>query len=200
MKINGKSISRATLSDLVELTPEDIGKMSKRDTLTLERRLREAVVRRMKSIEKAGMHSFAYERYIGDELPEKATFSDSRQSIQHKVAVYHTFLEAKSSSVSGIRKVWKEQESRIFGRKKGFTSEDQRKRFWSAYNEFIHQNPRFANRYDSTRVQQYLGEMSFWSDHSYTSEDLTSLLDKMDARKARRRGEFNIDIGFNTDF
>lgn len=200
MKINGKSISRAPLSDLVELTPEDIGKMSKRESLTLERRLREATSRRMKSIEKAGMHSFAFERYIGDKLPEKATLSDSRQSIQHKIAIYHTFLEAKSSSVTGIRKVWKEQESRIFKRRGGFNSEDERKRFWSAYNEFIHQNPRFANRYESTRVQQYLGEMSFWREGSYTADDLASLLDKMDARKPRARGGFNIDIGFNTDF
>jgi len=198
MKINGRTIAKAKLSDLINLTPEDMAKLTKRESLTLERRLREATERRIKTLDKQGIRSFAFERYLGGSLPTKANSSDSRQSMQHKIAMYHTFLNAKTSSVAGVRKVWKEQEARIFGKNPGFQSEDERKRFWSAYDEFMHQNPRFY--YESTRVQQFLGEMSFWRKKSFTADDLMQLLRKMDDEKLTPGGvDFRADVGYNPE-
>lgn len=198
MKINGKTISKAKLSDLVNLTPQDIAKLTKRESLTLERRLREATERRVNTLQKQGIRSFAFERYLGGSLPTKATSSDSRQSMQHKIAMYHTFLNAKTSSVTGVKKVWKEQEKRIFRGAPGFKTEEERKRFWAAYEEFMHQNPRFY--YESTRIQQFLGEMSFWRKKSFTANDLSELLRKMEDHQLKPGGvDFRADVGYDPD-
>ena len=82
------------------------------------------------------------------------------------------------------------EERRIFKSKVGFFedenfNEDMRIRFWSAYQEFMNQNPRFL--YDSDKVQQFLGRSSFWRTRDFTADDLDELLGRLERSERRKR-------------
>lgn len=190
-KVGGKSIAKAKLVDLLNMDTEDINKLTKSESLSLERRLRRETQRRMSVFQKKGYTSKAFERYIGSSIPLVSAKTATRQKMQHNIAMYRTFLTAKTGSYSGMKQYHKEQELRIFGKGKGFESEEQRKRFWAAYEEFMHQNP---THYDeSDKVQKMLGSMSFWRNKDFSASDLDSLLDRVE-KKQSKGGGFRADI------
>lgn len=171
------NISRMKLQDLLDLSYEDdLKNLTKKQFLALEKRLHKAATRRLEVIKKHGMSSEAFTRYVGLEMPKLSTQEDSRQSVQHKVAMLSNFLNAKTSSYSSLKKVYQEQERRIFGenwKEIGFKNEEQRTRFWAAYSEFRHQNPALVLGADtSNKVMQYIAQESFWRTSDFTAEDL----------------------------
>lgn len=173
-------ISKMKLEDLVNLNPDDMAHLSKKQYKTLERRLREAAERRLKVINKRGATSYAAEKYFGGDLPEAPTPTSSRQALQHKAVALQEFLKAKSSSYSGIRKIWKEEEKRIFGKNNGFKTEEERTRFWNTFMEFQHQNPALMyGQGASTRLQQFLGKETFWRERNFSADDINRLVEKM---------------------
>lgn len=192
-------ISKMKLADLVDLNNEEILSLNKKQRIAVERRLNKAAERRMKVIQSHGLESYAFNRYIGDSLPPVSSPADSTQSVHHKISVLQHFLTSKTSSYKGIKKVFKEEEIRIFGAtQKGFKNDDERKRFWSAYMEFERQNPAlmYANG-ASTRLQQFLGRETFWREDGFTAEDLSRLAQNMTNTgevdiRARAGREFNI--------
>lgn len=178
--INGRSISRAKLSDLVNLNPETLAKLTKKESRSLEKRLHKEVERRLKVIEKHGLSSYAADKYFGGDVPTLSSATTKRQGIQHNIVSMQTFLSSKSSSYTGIKQIWKDEEKRIFGKEGGFKSEDERKRFWAAYTEFQHQNPALLyGQGASTRLQQFLGRETFWRQRGFTADDLENLYSKM---------------------
>lgn len=173
--INGKTIAKASLKDLLSLSASDIGKLSKAQTRALEKRYYKATQRRLDTIYRQGLTSYAAEAYLGAERPELSKPTSTIYSVKHKVTILKEFLNSKSSTAQGIKKIYKEEEVRIFGKNKvGFQSEEERRRFWQAYMEFMHQNPRFYDQ--SARVQQFIGRESFWRERSFTAGDLNSIL------------------------
>lgn len=174
-------ISKMKLSELVNLEADEVRSLNKKQRITLEKRLHKAAERRMKVIKEHGMESAAFKHYVGSEFPSIAKPTDTAQSIHHKIAVFQNFLQSKTSSYSGIKKLWKEEEVRIFGKGiKGFSSDDERKRFWAAYMEFELQNPSIMYPNGaSTRLQQFLGRETFWRENGFTAEDLSRLANKM---------------------
>lgn len=182
--INGKTISKAPLKDLLSLSALDIARLNKAQSRQLEKRYYKAAQGRLKTIEKQGLTSYAAERYLGDERPTLSTGASSIYSVKHKVTILKEFLNAQSSTAAGIRKVWSKEEARISRAAETnieWKNEDQRKRFWSAYKEFMHQNPRFID--ESERVQRFLGRTTFWKYRSFTAEDLSNLVDALDGKK-----------------
>ena len=183
-----KPISKVSVKTLLTANTEDIAHMTTKESEIYAKRLQKVVKSRLKTIDKYGKISQAAERYLPDgEAPEMPEFSGDlrryRNKLQHNIAMMKTFLEAKSSSLTGIRKFEKETAQRIFGTNaRGeplykFSSTEEANRFWAAYNEFMHQNPVWDSmRYGSERVQQFLGRMTFWRKRSYTSEDFSALL------------------------
>ena len=154
--------------------------LTKKQYRALEKRLIKAAERRVKTIEKYGYRSYALDQYFGGELPSISPAKSSRQSLQHKTVALQEFLKAKSSSYTGIKKIWKEEEKRIFGNRGGFSSEEERERFWKAFMEFKHQNPALMyGKGASTRLQQYLGRETFWREREFSAEDLNNLVNKM---------------------
>lgn len=177
--VNGKTIAKAKLKDLLSLKPSDIGKFSKSQSKALEKRLYAAAQRRLNTVYKQGLRSYAAEKYFGAERPSKPSGSSSIYALKHRVTVLKEFLNAKTSTAAGIKKVFKEEEIRIFGKNGlGFQSEEERQRFWNAYMEFMHQNPRFYDQ--SSRVQQFLGRESFWRNRTFTASDLNRIVTEMD--------------------
>ena len=177
--INGKTIAKAPLKDLLSLSASDIGKLSKSQTRALEKRYYKAAQSRLDTIYRKGLTSYAAEAYLGAERLELSKQTSTIYSIKHKATILKEFLNSKSSTAQGIKKIYKEEEARIFGRNNvGFQSEEERKRFWQAYMEFMHQNPRFYDQ--SARVQQFIGRESFWRDRSFNADDLNRIVNNMD--------------------
>lgn len=176
--------------------PERISKMSARDILRIsDERLRKATTselnnlvaraqslfgKRMHSIYKQGLGDFAYaaeskiDPLLGSKTPE------SRYEAGHMLAMFRSFFRSRTSTPQGIRAFIKEEESRLSSYAKRdihFNTESQRKNFWSTYMEFLLTNKTFDEKVWSERIQQALGEMTFWSDRGFTADDLTNLLE-----------------------
>ena len=194
--INGKTIAKAPLKDLLSLSAADIGRLTKAQSLALEKRYMKAAAGRLKTIEKQKLTSYAAEAYLGAEIPKASTKASTIYSVKHKVTILKEFLNAKSSTAKGIKDIYKSEEQRIFGQGKGFRSEEERKRFWQAYMEFMHQNPRFYDQ--SARVQQFLGRESFWREKSFTAEDLSRIVNNMD-NDITGGVDIRADVGYNPD-
>ena len=192
--INGKTIAKATLKDLLSLSASDIGKLSKAQTRALEKRYYKAAQQRLDTIYRQGLTSYAAEAYLGAERPELSKRGASVYAVKHKATILKEFLNAQSSTAKGIKKIYKDEETRIFGKNKvGFQSEEERRRFWQAYMEFMHQNPRFYDQ--SSRVQQFLGRESFWRERSFTANDLNSIL--VDMQNDELGVDIRADVGYN---
>lgn len=180
-----KPISKTPIKTLIDAEWEDLNKLTAKESRSLERRLRKVAEKRLETIEKHGSYSPAASAYLPNGLPKLSKPSDSRQLSMHNIAQLKTFLGAQSSTLTGIRKITKETEKRIFGAdNKGsplyhFASPEDEKRFWKAYDEFLHQNPLFG--LESTRVQQFLGSLDFWKYRDYDASDFTALLDKLNS-------------------
>lgn len=90
---------------------------------------------------------------------------DQNASFQSKQALafrIQEFFRAKTSSVSGAREVARDQDARLFGvnqygRPNYRMTKDERTRFWSDYEEFMNQNPRWSQ--GSYKVQEALSEL-----------------------------------------
>lgn len=195
--INGKTIAKAPLKDLLSLSASDIGKLSKREARSLEKRYFKAAQSRLDTIYKNKMTSYAAEAYLGAERPTMSTPKSTIYSVKHKVTILKEFLNSKSSTAAGIKKIYKSEEARIFGADgMGFQTEDERKRFWQAYMEFMHQNPRFYDQ--SSRVQQFLGRETFWRKKSFSAEDLDRIVRNMDANTTEGV-DIRADVGYNSE-
>ena len=177
--INGKTIAKASLKDLLSLSATEIGKLSRDQSVRLEKRLYKVAKTRLDTIYRHNISSYAAEAYFGDVYPDKPSKTASVQATKHRVTILKEFLNAQTSTYTGIKKVFKAEENRIFGKKgDGFQDEDERKRFWNAYMEFMHQNPRFYDQ--SARVQQFLGRESFWRNREFTASDLSRIVHNLD--------------------
>jgi len=186
--------SKLNIGELIDL---DINDLTKRQLRTVERRLRETTERRLGVIEKHGYTSYAAERYFDKgKLPERSLVTDTINAVRHKVAVLQHFLQSKSSSYTGLKRVFKAEEQRIFGVNKGFSNDAQRQRFWQAYMEFMNQNPRYYDQ--STRVQQFLGQSTFWKYREFNADDLSNLANQM-LNNATRGVDIRVQTGYNPE-
>lgn len=190
-KIGGKTIAKARITDLVNMDTEDINRLTKSESLSLEKRFRKETHRRLAVFERHDYVSPAFERYIGKSILPLSAPTSSRQSIQHHIAMYRAFLTAQTGSFTKANKYYKEQELRIFGNKKGFENDKQRRRFWAAYQEFMLQHP--IHHDESEKVQKMLASMSFWRNKDFSSYDLDELLDRVE-KKQSKGGGFRADI------
>lgn len=192
--INGKTIGKATISDLLSLTAEDIGKLTKKQSIQLEKRLYKIVKQRLGVIYKHGLTSIKAEHSFGGDYPTKPTNNASIYATKHRVTALKDFLESPQSSYTGLKKYYQKEENRIFGGKgAGFKNEDERIRFWKAYDEFMHQNPSFI--FESTRVQQFIGRETFWRSRDFSAEDFNRILTSMQSESAEV--DIRGDVGYN---
>lgn len=194
--INGKTIGKATVSDLLSLTAEDIGRLNKRQSIQLEKRLYKVASQRLKTIYKHGMYSIKAERTFGADYPSKPANNATIYATKHRVTALKDFLESPQSTYTGIKKYYQKEEARIFGKRgAGFKSEDERIRFWKAYDEFMHQNPTFL--FESTRVQQFIGRETFWRSRDFTAEDFNNILAALHGEDTEV--DIRADIGYESD-
>lgn len=184
----GKPISRLTVKEILQATPEQIAKLDVKQTETLAKKVKKISENRIKTLNKYKVFSHAKEAYMPDGSPpvmpiNKGNAREYRNKLQHNIAVNIAFLEAKTSTLVGAKADKKAMEERIFGKtskgpKHHFNSLDEERRFWAAYDEFKNQHKEY-NVMGSTRLQQFLGRMTFWRKRSFTARDLDKLFINM---------------------
>lgn len=180
----------------------DLRTVPKLDTQTAPKLLEKAygfINRNIRDFKKADMYSPALDRYYGDKEKLSVDQNWSLKQMQHEFQKAVMALRARTSTVKETRKYWAEEERRIFNTNRlkadQHLSEEQRKNYWKAYQEFMHQYV----SYDSNRVQQVFAQMSFWRTRSYTAMDMLSALKEINyahyeevvAKMAEEAGEDN---------
>lgn len=150
---------------------QDLARMKTSQAATFLKEVMRSTQRRLVQLEK-NVDSYAayklrqdldeYNKKWGDRKPNKWT-------IGAMLATYHDFWASKGSTVSGAKEINYEQDVRIFGTTKDMfgrerpvycMNKEQRKNFWAAYTEFLHQNKNIPQTRDnSTRIQRILGSI-----------------------------------------
>lgn len=109
----------------------------------------------------------------------------SRNQLILEFVRYSKFFNSETSSLSGIRKVNRIQDARIFGvNKRGkplatMTSE-QRERYWNLYEEFLNQKPLLSAPSYSSHVQQSIAEALF--NDKISPDNLVKFLDYVESK------------------
>lgn len=176
-------IAKMSARDILRIKDERLNTATANELKLLAERSAQLFLKRQRQIEKAGLSDFAFaNKYLKN---VGFQFSSTRNEFLRDVARYRQYFGAKSSTKQGIIKVMSEQEerlSRLAGQEIKFADEKERTRFWQAYDEFMHQNSEYDNRQGSDRVQQYLAQSDFWQKRSFTADDLTELLNKVQGK------------------
>lgn len=207
--LSGKK--RLTKAEKISTIPmEEIGLLSgESGRKTLEsyiKTLRTGYDRRVKALERRGMISHAqiqieetWPRDGSGNILRKPVGDMTRNQLIAEFARYNKFFSDVTSTVQGIKRVNYEQDARIFGTDKkgrplGSMTNDQRADFWSAYDEFEHQNKTADTKYGSETIQQYIATAMFdmgISKESIFNIDTTAKLDRFmeEVRKFREENE-----------
>ena len=181
--IKNIEFSKTPATKLTKFTEEQYNVLNQKELLGLTKRAYELAEKRVRAIDKKGLESIALKRYFGGKLPAAPTSETSIQQLRRRFASMQRFLKAKTSTAQGITKYYESQSKRIFGPNSDEKLDpDTAKRFWNAFEEFLHQNPRFID--DSDRVRQTIARMSFWYKNDFTAEDLSNILKEMEGKSS----------------
>lgn len=179
--ISASQIPKMSSKRLKNLDVEQYRELEEPEMRALAKRAYELTSKRVKQIEKKGLESPAYNRYLSGQL-EKPSPSDDRSSLMRQFASMKRFLAAKTSTVQGIQKQQKSVSARIFGEESDeIMTSSQSKRFWSAYQEFMHQYPSYLDQ--SERIQQMIGAMTFWKKRDFNANDIDNMIETLEGKK-----------------
>ena len=172
------------IQDILSLTPEQRNNMTNAElkkTLTAANR---AANRRLKTLKEKRVKSAAYKNAMrgGGKFKNKQT----RAAMQKELRRAMNFLQAKTSTVTGAKKVQREFEKRV-GVK---LSPRQTDKFWDTYEKLQEIAPPNAiKNYGSTRLQQII------ADETKQGADVDDILgrvaDELRAEYEKRETEYN---------
>lgn len=180
---------------------EQIIKMSGKERKTLEKyvsTLQQGYKRRVQSFARKGLTSHAQIAFEGT-IPDKKTVQltkMTRNQLILEFARYSKFFNDVTSSESGIKKVNREQDIRIFGqdakgRPRRTMTDTERQKFWSLYEEYENQHPTASSRYGSESIQQQIADALF-DTQSIGGDNLIDFLDRVENRLAQKTMEENL--------
>lgn len=160
-------MSKKTWAEQWGETPVD-WRMNKKAATRLLKKVMNLTKRRVKAIEKSGVYSPAVQHILHSPsgknyLDTKISEIDTIQKTTAMISILHDFWAAQSSSISGAKKLEKEQNARIWGTKANGTplytmNIDEARAYWALVNEYGRQHPE-TTHFDSTRIQAVIGEM-----------------------------------------
>ena len=127
---------------------------------------------RIAQVEKAGEYSYALDKLDkanlknipASQIGKGRSLKDRRNLLLQEIARYQAIFESQTSTVEGIREVNREQDTRIFGtdesgQPKDTLTSEERKEFWSLYEEYEKYDPTGNTRYGSSTAQQVIVDM-----------------------------------------
>ena len=146
---------------------EQVASMTRLQALKFLRNIKLQTERRIKSLARQGVDSYAAFKLQEELKGTRVTKSSNKQKISALLSIYHDFWSSRTSTAAGAKAVNREQDIRIFGATETIKgdyaptyrmSREEREKFWSAYMEFFHQYRNATSKYDSSRVQRIMGE------------------------------------------
>jgi len=195
--LKGEIMARLTKKSFQKMSASDIGKMKSPELRELIRGARQLYMSQDKvfkryessvySPSREKMQDF-YEEY-GKKSPSRMNMGEMRREAFR----LQEFFEAETSTVPGARRVQSEQDKRIFGTTKSGRAKkrmnlEQRKKFWSAYNEFKNlKNETYIRNMGSNTVMQTLAEIMMESASAYDVDFSIELFNNLEIRLEERR-------------
>lgn len=195
-------MARKTKAEIIaEIPIEEIVKESGQEGMKKLRSylktLRYGYTRRSSSFKKAGIKSPATRQIEEYQAKRKLkNIADmSRNQIVLEIAMLQDFFNAKTSTVKGVRDVYKEQDKRIFGvdrrgRPARTMTQEERDRYWALYNEYINQKRGAEERFGSGQIQMFLADAIYG--RVGPIDDLQQLFDRIEAALTEEREAENI--------
>lgn len=164
--------------------------MPKEDVSELLRKARAATDRKIDTLHK---HPEVFS-YAADKLGKYGTRNIEKMSRNAQLGelfMLKSFLESESSTLQGARRIALSQDISIFGttksgRAKRRMSIDERRAYWSLYDEFMSSDKYKSYQYSSTRIQQSIGEMLI---EGGTVSHETAFMEKLKERLEQIRGQ-----------
>ena len=137
------------------------------------------VNKRRKEFNKYGITSPAFQAYYGKDAQKgkiKTPKDATVQQLWHEVEKAMMLIRSKTGNIKGAIDYWANEEKRILDDDAKRMTERQRERYWAAYMEFMKETNYKYYRDGSERIQQYLGQMTFWRKKKFSQEDIDKLI------------------------
>lgn len=210
-----------TLSDVLKMGAEEISQLTNSQMRRILKKAEAETRKRINAINRSGRYSWAAKSYLDvdtmreswdERYPNTSNYDDKKRNyLIAELQAYYGFLNAQSSTVSGIREIDRQQDIRLFGSytrggrevAKHRMTDDERVKFWELYNEFINSNPAaFSQWGSSTVVQQTFYDVMAKSEWDTFTELFQAAQERLDADKAKNptgggRYELGTDLGGN---
>ncbi|MDE7089197.1 MAG: hypothetical protein K2O54_03675 [Prevotella sp.] len=191
---------KATKAETIAKKPiEEISKLKgdigRKTLISYVKTMRSSYKRRVSSFKRSGLVSQAQIAFVRD-VPKKVIPLEemTRNQLLYEFFRYASFFNSETSTASGINKVNREQDIRLFGAdKRGRPlqkmTNDERTLFWSVYAEYQNQFPADTNLlYSSESVQQTIAGALF-GQNSINHGNLVNFLSNIsEILKANKEG------------
>ena len=158
-----------TIKKLLSLALSDIGKMSEKALKNAVKTAQYASRKRIKRLNQQGFRSKWLEKRKEQMYqPTEKTMRGLREQLIDTI----DFLNLKSSTVRGAKKVLADFNARINGK----MSTDERDTFWDIYHKLEEDCPAYLKEYGSDNVQEYLGRE--YTNNPYNADDVFNKVKK----------------------
>lgn len=186
-----KAEKYATLSDKI------VSKMTKSELEKIVKVMRTGYLRRVQQFARRDEISYAQIMFEGSKPEKQVPFSKmTRNQVYMEYARYAHFFKSVTSNIKGIHSVNKAQDISLFGadsrgRPLYRMNNEERKRYWSLYDEFNNQKKTSMAKFGSETIQQFIADAMFGSDF-IDQTNLSDFFDQVEERLARQKQEYDL--------
>lgn len=172
--------NRYKTSDLLSLSWGEVNKLSRKELAVITSQLGAIANKRIKRLQgnKYYKSSAAYHMFERRDIAKISVRGKSINEIRNQFKLAQQFLNAKTSTIKGVKEYRKQVEERLGGKVSGVNewSEDMWRNFWTSYNKLMELDSGkvIREQLGSNRVQELLrDEMS----NGITYKDIMSNMD-----------------------
>ena len=145
-------MAKYTLDEIQQMPPEDRARLKQDELHDVLKHAQSAVNRRLRSLEKAGVHSIAATKLKDNgRITTRGTYNQQQSELRRAL----NFLNSTTSTVKGVRQV----ENNFIERVGVEMDENQKSDFWRVYNKVCETNPNLLFSMGSAELQRYIARM-----------------------------------------
>lgn len=163
---------------------------------------------------RADEYSYALDKYLkaAQKRPKISIEEMSRYRLIAEIASFRKFRESETANLAGARRVYREQDIRIFGKDESgrplsSMNRYEREEYWDLYEEWEAQYRKTNTDLSSSQVQMNLAELMFNRPLTFGSQLLTEKLEILQNMSRAQKDEIdrtgfgsNEYIGYGNDF
>lgn len=160
----GYKSGRVTAGDVLNYTDIDVAKMTKEELVTAVKAVNKSVNQRVNRLRKADAGETAAVRSLMESGGMPTTKGKSRNQLIHELERGRSFLNMKTSTVRGERRVREDYNERLYGKRKAAAARDgsgdelkplteaQERQMWKNYNKWCEQHATEKQRLGSAQI------------------------------------------------